>query len=140
MSGTESESDPIGRLVDMLVEDILQTSDEDLLNEVKERGDDPKAIADRMRALFGRAELAQRRWRLMAAREAVNADAQRRAGQLAKDPAAARRQLDTIMQRFPSATAKLTIAARKGTGMSDSDVLSLLADLEELGITVEGSE
>lgn len=140
MSGTNSESDPIGLLVDMLVEDILQTSDEDLLKEVRERGDDPKTIAGRMRALFGKAELAQGRRRLMTAREAVNADAQRRASQSTKDPAAARRQLDTIMQRFPSATAKLTMAARKGNGMSDGDVLSLLADLEELGITDKGSE
>ena len=140
MSGNNSESDPIGRLVDMLVQDLLDTPDEELLKEIKDRGDDPRAIADRMRALFGKAEAVDGRQRLLAARVAVNADAERRAAHSTHDPVAARQRLNSIMNRFPNATAKLTMAARKGKGMSDNDVLSLLADLEDLGITGEGGE
>lgn len=137
MTGNNSGSDPLASAIDMLVQDILEMSDEELLREVKERGEDPKEIAERMRALFGKAIAVQGRQRLAAARSAVNADASRRATSMNRDPAAARRRLDSIMQRFPGTAAKLTMAARKGNGLSDNDVLSMLEDLEELGITGE---
>lgn len=140
MTGNSSDSDPICRMVDMLVEDILETSDEDLLKEVRERGEDPKAIADHIRVLFGKAEVAQGRQRLLDARTEVNADVSRRVASTGKDPVAARQRLNAIMQRFPGSEAQLTMAARKGDGMSDNDVKSMLADLEELGVTGEDED
>ena len=46
---TEGE---LGRLADFLVEDILDASDEDILAEAVEDGEDPEAIAAAVRALF----------------------------------------------------------------------------------------
>jgi len=40
------------RLEDALVEDILNASDEDILEEIQEDGGDPDAIAAEVRAIF----------------------------------------------------------------------------------------
>jgi hypothetical protein len=51
------------------------------------------------------------------------------------DPAKARLRLARIVANDDPETArKLTLAARKGEGLSDEDVRGMLEDMEELGI------
>jgi hypothetical protein len=70
-----------------LVEDILSTSDEDILAEAREEGIDPEALAANMRASFEKTIAANRKARLTAARAAVAADRAHRATDLPRDPA-----------------------------------------------------
>ena len=49
------EADPIARLADALVEDILATPDEEILAEMREDGLDPERVARHMRGLVEQA-------------------------------------------------------------------------------------
>jgi hypothetical protein len=129
--------DAYARLVDALVEDVLSMSDDQIAAEIRERGEDPAAVAARARAVFEKAVREQGKRRLAAARAAVAAEAKAPRKVVRLGAAEARARLERILGGHPAAK-KLTLAARKGEGLSDEDVLGLLADLEELGITDEG--
>jgi hypothetical protein len=47
-----SDREALDRLGDALVEDILAASDEEILAETKQDGEDPESVAAAMRALF----------------------------------------------------------------------------------------
>ena len=47
----------------------------------------------------------------------------------------ARQKLEKILKQHPETLSKLTLAARNGEGLSDSDVFSMLDDFKELGVT-----
>jgi hypothetical protein len=140
MTNTKLTHDLTARLVDSLVEDMLGLSDAELADEIRERGEEPAAVAARALAVFEKAVRAQGRRRLSAARAAVDADAARPRNVVRLDPGVARDRLDRLMRQYPETAKKLTLAARKGEGLSDADVLGLLANLEELGITDEGDQ
>lgn len=132
------DRDALQRLNEALVEDILGASDEALLAEVRQDGQDPERIAAAARTLFEKAVLRASKLRLLRAQAAVAAD--RRAHSQAAvpdDPAAARRRLERLLARHPDAARKLTLAARKGQSgeLSDEEVCGWLEDFEELGIT-----
>ena len=78
----------------------------------------------------------QAKKKLQDAKAAVQAQRRPRAGASAQklDPAAARARLNTMLEQDPATKTKLTMAARKGEGLSDADVQGMLEDLEELGI------
>lgn len=137
MTNPKAENGPIARLVDGLVRDMLDLTDAELAAEIRERGEDPATVAARARAVFEKTVRAQGKRRLAAARAAVDADATtpRRVVQL--EPASARARLDKLLRQSPETAKKLTLAARKGEGLSDADVLGLLANLEELGVKDE---
>lgn len=130
-----SDREALERLGDALVEDILAASDEAILAETKQDGEDPEAVAAAMRALFEKVVATKGKARMAAAKTAVAADRQRSAAVIPLNPAAARRLLDRALARDPEAASKLTMAARKGkgSGLSDDEVRSLLEDFQELG-------
>lgn len=131
----QSDRDALDRLADALVEDILDASDQDILAETKEDNGDPTAVVAGVRALFEKAVATTAKARLAAARLAVAADRNRVAAVTPFDPAKARVRLDRIVANDDPETArKLTLAARKGEGLSDDDVRGMLEDMEELGI------
>ena len=130
-------SDAYARLVHALVEDVLSMGDDQISAEICERGEDPAKVADRARAVFEKVTRDQGKRRLAAARAAVEAEAKAPRKVVRLDAPSARARLERILNGHPAA-AKLMLAARKGEGFSDEDVLGLLADLEELGITDEG--
>ncbi|ABE62196.1 hypothetical protein Nham_1372 [Nitrobacter hamburgensis X14] len=129
--------DAYARLVDGLAEDLLSKSDDQLAAEICERGDDPAAVSARARAVFEKAVRDHGKRRLAAARTAVEADVKSPRKEIRLDPTEARARLERILRRHPETANKLTLAARKGEGLSDTDALGLLADLEELGIKDE---
>lgn len=55
MTEPKSDRTALDRLADALAEDILNASDQDILAEVKEDGEDPAAIAAEVQALFAKA-------------------------------------------------------------------------------------
>lgn len=124
----------LDRLSDALVEDILDTSDEDILAEIRETGGDPERDAADMRALFERSLLAANKKRLAAAKAGVSA-AREQTGKPAPtiDILAARARLRAVLAQ-PDLIPKLTLAARKESELSDADVISILDDLRELGV------
>jgi hypothetical protein len=131
-----SDREALDRLGDALVEDILAASDEAILAETKQDGEDPEAVAAAMRALFEKVAAARGKARMTTAKAAVAADRQRSAAVIPLNPAAARRLLDRALARDPETASKLTMAARKGKGdeLSDEEVRGMLEDFQELGV------
>lgn len=124
----------LDRLADALVEDILNTSDEDILAEFQESHGDPERHAADMRALFEKSLIAANKQRLAAAKAGVAA-IRRTTSALAPtvDMAKARARLRAVLDS-PGFPHTLTLAARKESELSDSDILGMLDDLRELGV------
>ncbi len=135
MTGNKmSERSALDRLADALVEDILEMSDEELIEEI---GDlqEVQRIATDTQSLFENSVIATGKARLAAAKTAVTANQlERSATVVALDPSAARRRIDRALASDPETQRKLTLAARKGEGLSDSDIQGMLEDLAELGV------
>jgi hypothetical protein len=131
----KKERAALDRLADVLVDDILNASDEDVLTEFKETHGDPDYNAAEMRALFERSVLASNKKRLAAARIGAAAKRHPPTGFAATpiDMQAARARLRAIMDT-PGLPQKVTLAARKENELSDADILGMLEDLRELGI------
>lgn len=126
----------IDRLADVLVEDILTATDAEILAEAKEDGIDPAATTARLKDVYKKALTEMRKSRLAAARAAVDNDHRGGWSETVTrlDSVAARKRVEAVLKQNPETHKKLTLAARNGEGLSDSDVQSMLEDLEELGI------
>lgn len=142
---TNKEQEALDRLAAALAEDVLNTSDDELLKDAKAEGRDIATAGSRGRTIFARAVKAEGKRRLMAARAAVDA---KQVGRLSTRAAAisdsqARRMVDAALQDSET-KAKLTMALRKGQllrtrgeggqPMSDGDIRGILEDLDELGL------
>jgi hypothetical protein len=124
---------------DALVEAILASSESELREDIEARSDDPakrlaninlvitraKAVSAKMR--FERIKLELANWR-------------------ASEPAVVtfnhqimRARLEKIIKRDPEFAAKVSMAARKGAGLPDTDMEGLLEDLAKLE-RLEGEE
>ena len=138
---TVDKSDRVAllRVVDALVEDILNTPDQDIMSEAAQDHADPAAVAAQTRSLFDKAAALAGRSRLAAAKKALAARVPAGSG-TRLDPAAARHRLEGILGSKPGTAGRLTLAARNGQGLSDADVNSMLDDLAELGISPEPDE
>ena len=123
----------LDRLADALVDDILNASDEEILAEAEEDGVDPARLAGRLREDFERTATEAGKAKLAAARRGA-ANARRSGARVVRiEPADARRRYDAMIAQDPKLTEKLTLAARKGEGQSESDINSAIEDLTELG-------
>jgi DNA-binding TFAR19-related protein (PDSD5 family) len=131
---TKSNREALTRLADDLADDILNTSDADILAEIRESNDDPKKIAAATRSLFDQASTSVAKNRMIAARRAMAANQRSPSPVVRLDSNEARRRLNNVLLAHPEAAEKLTLAARKGEGLSDNDVQGMLEDLEALGV------
>ncbi|MGJ0535404.1 hypothetical protein [Methylocystis sp.] len=129
------ERSALDRLSDLLVEDILNASDEDILTELRERNIDAAQNAAAIRTLFETSVIAMNKQRLAAARAGVGADrrAREQASSRPVDIEEARRLLRGVLDAS-SKGKPLTLAARKEAELSDADVLTMLDNLRELGV------
>ena len=126
------------RLADALVDEILNLSDAEVLSDIRDSGVDPVAHATAMRKLFEDTLVSTNKGRLAAARAGVAATK--------KSPSASKGLVDISEARArlrafldsPSQPPGLTLAARKESEMSDSDIFGMLEDLQELGIALPG--
>ncbi len=129
----------LGRLVDVLVEDVLAASDEEILAELAEtHGDSAKNSAE-MRALFEKSVVKANKDHLRVANAGL-------AASRAAAPASKIVSVENVRERLRRVLAscppdvKLTLAARNENELSDADVLGMLQDLEELGIVTPDDE
>lgn len=127
----------LNRLADELVSDVISTSDADILSEASEDYGSPEVADGHVRGILKSAQQLVAKQRLVAAREAVNEykESEKCAKVISLDPVRARRALEKTLLAHPESTRELTIAARKGSSaLSNSDVLSMLEDLCDLGL------
>ena len=140
MTNTDKKGrEALGRLVDVLVEDVLAASDEEILAEFVETHGDPAKNSAEMRALFEKSVLKANKDRLHAAKAGL-------AASRAAPPASKIVSMENVRERLRRVLAscppdvKLTLAARNENELSDADVLGMLQDLEELGIITSDDE
>ena len=126
------------RLADELVDDILAASDEEILAEFEEIYGDPRAFAKDMQSKAELLAIGANKDRLISARQAMQSEAQRNFSTKKVNVDLARQALTKFFSKAPSSL-PVTLAARKEkiNEMSDTDVLSMLADLEALGFVLK---
>ena len=132
----QSHREMLDHLADVLVEDILNTSDKEILSEAAEDYGSPTTEAKRVRDILIKAQTQAAKKRLLVARSAVNQHNKepQKAKVIFLRPLQARRTLATVLQKHSESTQEFSLAARKGKDLSDADVLSMLEDLRELGL------
>lgn len=123
----------LNRLLDELADDLMNLSDAELLSELAEDGIDVDAEARAAREAIAGGEVRAGKLRLAAARIAVDRD---RKARVVRVPLHIDRRGE-VLARFANDDAKLksrlTMAARKGEGLTEKEVDSILEDLRELG-------
>jgi hypothetical protein len=139
MSGAGKKGGALIPLVDALVEDVLATSDQEILAETIETRGDSTQNAERMRMLFEKSIVRSNKRHLREAQARLAAD---RAAVIPAKIA----NIANIRERFRRVLAvcppdvKLTLAARNESELSDTDIEGMIRDLEELGIAVPDDE
>jgi hypothetical protein len=127
------------RLADALVEDMLATSDQEIVAEFIETQGEPSKNTEAMRALFEKSVLVTNKNRLRAARAGLAADRATPTSTKIVSIANVRDRLRRALATCPP-DMRLTLAARNESELSDADVLGMLQDLEELGIVAPDDE
>lgn len=140
MTGKKGPDHAFQRLLDELAEDVMGMTNAELLAELAEEGTDPPAEIQAGRDAIAAAIARAGRERLRAARAAVDHD---RTARVVRLPVSGD-QRAAVLARFANDDAKLkarlTMAARKGEGMTEKEMDSILQDLRELGaIDEEGN-
>ena len=125
----------LDRLRNALADDIDALSDEELLAELKEDGEDVDAIATRTGALIADAIANSGRSKLAAARAGyeIRKAAGHRSNILQWPVERKRALIQQFAQNDNALTRKLTLAARKGED-TEADVDSFIEDLIDLGV------
>lgn len=134
MSAKKRPVEMLDHLTNALVEEILSTSDNDILKEVADDNGNVKAEADKVRAVYEKARTSMSKKRLVLAKDAILKEKTLTNGPSIINPRNARRILEGILLEHPEAAKEFTLAARKEQELSDSDVVSMLEDLQELGL------
>jgi hypothetical protein len=131
---SKGQSARLDRLTDALVEDILASSDADLLAEAAADNDDG---AGRARRAFERAS------RTVAVRRMERNKKPRSGRRLAPaniralDPKTARGWLDAYLASNPETAGQLSRAVRRANKLSDEDVYGMLEALQQRGVLTE---
>lgn len=123
----------LNRLLDELADDLMNLSDAELLAELTADGLDVEAEALAARDAIAGGVARAGQLRLAAARAAVSRD---RKARVVRTPLRADRR-DAVLARFasndPKLKNRLTMAARKGEGITEKEMDAILDDLRELG-------
>ena len=140
MTGTDKKGrEALARLADVLVDDLLAASDQEIVAEFVETQGDPAKNAEAMRILFEKSVLKANKNRLHTAQAGLAADQAAPANPKIVSMTNVRARLKRALATCPPEV-KVTLAARNENELSDADVLGMLQDLEELGIVVSGDE
>lgn len=129
------DRDAMLSFVDRCLNEIDALSDEELLAEAREAGQDPERVADELRSLISDLIKEQAKERLKSARALLNSRRAAPAVETANVLSFEKKQ--AILQGFADNDGRLrerlTMAARKGEGASEREVDSILQDLRDLG-------
>ena len=138
-----SKRDELRALQKGLSESVLSTPDEQLLEEVKEEGLDPKVVADETRALLMNTVKSFKQRALVAAKEEHRQKAAQIASRRFRLPESAigkRQLLDAVIAQHHQAGRMLTAQHRDFTEMTDDDVESWLQQFGALGLLGKETE
>lgn len=119
-------------IADAMVEDILRMTEKELLAEASEDGVDAKAELAREKEFIATAKTLAAKSRLKAAQAAVRDDRANPTVVSITDRTVDR--YSKILKSGSSAALPITLAARNGSDMSESDRQKLIEDMIELGI------
>jgi hypothetical protein len=140
---TIKPTDPLSKIrsiADLYIDELLQTPENELLEEAK--SDASLTGAGQMaRDAYLSAQKAAGRLRVEAARQAL--DRERAVGAAVRpaiDIGKARALLKKISANDPSFGKQFTLAARNLEDISDAEILSIVTDLKELGAFPEDSD
>ncbi|MDP1644421.1 MAG: hypothetical protein Q8L71_02815 [Thiobacillus sp.] len=135
-------SEELERLADALVEDILNATNQEILDEAQVDYGNAKVGADEIRALFQLARTKVAKGRLETARNGLAADRAKGMGKvLPFDIAKSRQIVSKFAANDSELQGRLTMAARMGEELSDQDIQGIIEDMIKLGIlTEDGSE
>jgi hypothetical protein len=142
MSGSDKPrpSDELERIEDALAESLLDATGEDVRKEVGASGDDPDALIANVNEAIASAQSLSARVRLERARAELAAW-RTKSGPAPLEREAARTRFERMRSGHFDPDTKMTMAARKGQGLSDSDaegVVDDLADLDRLERDADG--
>lgn len=135
-------NEELERLADALVEDVLNATNQEILDEAQEDYGNAKIGADEVRALFQLARTKVAKGRLEAARNGLASDRAKVMGKvLPFDIAKSRQIVAKFAANDSELQGRLTMAARMGEELSDQDIQGVIEDMIKLGILSEdGSE
>lgn len=128
-------------LMEALAESVVAATDEELINETREAGEDPTAAAEEVRAVLRNAVKAYEQRHLVEAQKAYEqrVDAIRRRTFSLPTTAENRRKLLNVVltRKADLSSALLTLQHRDFTEWTDADVQSCLEQLGALGVLDE---
>ena len=122
----------LDRIEDALIESILGASEAELREEMAERGEDPDKCLLRMEHIIAGAKVASGKRGMERAKSELQEWRTGKAKTLKFDREAARSRFEKMRSRDPELASKMLLAARKGEGLSESDVEGLIEDLAKL--------
>jgi hypothetical protein len=121
----------LDRIEDALIETILNSSEAELREDMKARGEDPDKCLAEIDSLIARAKTDAAKRRLERAKSALQDWRAGKGNVVGFDREAARAKFEKIRARDPE-LAKMLMAARNGQGLSDNDMEGMLEDLAKL--------
>ena len=139
MSENHTPKEQLDAILDALAESLLEASDEQILEEATEAGEDIKRTETRVKDVFRRAAKAFRKKRLHEAR-AIYEKETRTVRKHHLIPASFQEKLDLlahIIEAQPQIKAVLTAQYREFTELAEEDVDSYLDELAKLGVLDE---
>lgn len=135
-----TSSEQLDRLANSLVTDIIELSDEEILDDANEQFDNPTTEVDRLKSIINNALLQSAKAKLTYAKNSVNAYKQEAVESNVIHLSNAEKH--TIIKKYtikdPDLQQKLTLAARKGEGIqTENDIEGMFEDMVELGLIDE---
>jgi hypothetical protein len=135
-----TSSEQLDRLANSLVTDIIELSDEEILDDANEQFDNPTTEVDRLKSIINNALLQSAKAKLTYAQNSVNTYKQEAVKSNVIHLSNAEKH--TIIKKYtikdPDLQQKLTLAARKGEGIqTENDIEGMFEDMVELGLIDE---
>lgn len=127
-----ASGEQLQRIEDALVESILDAPGAELRQEVSAAGGDPDSLIGEVDSAIAAARSKAAQERLQKARAELSAWQQKSGPVSTPEREAARTRFEHLRSGKPDPEAKMMMAARKGQGMSASDLEGLLEDMAEL--------
>lgn len=126
--------DSLFEAMSRLADDIFLFDEDEIDSELRELGFTPDEVAKNMKTLLGKTMLRHSSARVVSDREMSGIVSLSVTSTIvAFAPGAAKAKLEEIVGRNPDAFPELTMAARKGSSISDADARSQLEDLVAVG-------
>jgi hypothetical protein len=130
--GKPKASEELERIEDALVESVLDAAGEDLRKEIAASGDDAEAIVAAVDAAIATACTQSAQARLERARAELSAWRSKSGPSSVVERNAARARFERLRSGNSDPDSKMMMAARKGEGLSDSDLDGVIEDIAEL--------